>query len=139
MKVLIGMTRSDTTLSGSFTHICQTGEAFRARGAEVVYVLGGDGPANERLRKAGFKVHALGWLGRELHPLRDLLEAEIDFAAIAAHPQLKVFVSATHVNTGRAVVFSGRKPVTTPATATSGSDCVRSCTRRVPVIVSASA
>jgi NTE family protein len=44
-----------------------------------------------------------------LNPLRDLLEAEIDFAAIAAHPQLKVFVSATHVNTGRAVVFSGRK------------------------------
>ena len=44
-----------------------------------------------------------------LNPLRDLLEAEIDFVAIAAHPRLKVFVSATHVNTGRAVVFSGRK------------------------------
>jgi NTE family protein len=44
-----------------------------------------------------------------LNPLRDLLNSEIDFDAIAAHPQLKVFVSATHVNTGRAVVFSGRK------------------------------
>jgi NTE family protein len=44
-----------------------------------------------------------------LNPLRDLLESEIDYHAIAAHPQLKVFVSATHVNTGRAVVFSGRR------------------------------
>jgi NTE family protein len=44
-----------------------------------------------------------------LNPLRDLLDAEIDFHAIAAHPRLKVFVSATHVNTGRAVVFSGRR------------------------------
>jgi NTE family protein len=43
------------------------------------------------------------------NPLRDLLDSEIDFDAIAAHPQLKVFVSATHVNTGRAVVFSGRR------------------------------
>jgi NTE family protein len=44
-----------------------------------------------------------------LNPLRDLLDSEIDFDAIAAHPRLKVFVSATHVNTGRAVLFSGRK------------------------------
>jgi NTE family protein len=44
-----------------------------------------------------------------LNPLRDLLEAEIDFVAIAAHPRLKVFVSATHVNTGRAVVFGGSR------------------------------
>jgi NTE family protein len=44
-----------------------------------------------------------------INPLRDLLESEIDFVAIAAHPRLKVFVSATHVNTGRAVVFSGPK------------------------------
>jgi NTE family protein len=44
-----------------------------------------------------------------INPLRDLLEAEIDFVAIAKHRRLKVFVSATHVNTGRAVVFSGSK------------------------------
>jgi NTE family protein len=44
-----------------------------------------------------------------LNPLRDLLEAEIDFDAIASHHHLKVFVSATHVATGKAVVFSGRR------------------------------
>jgi NTE family protein len=44
-----------------------------------------------------------------LNPLRDLLVAAIDFDAIAAHRELKVFVSATHVTTGKAVVFTGKK------------------------------
>ena len=43
----------------------------------------------------------------DINPLRSLLEREIDFEAIARSPQLKVFVSATHVRTGRAVIFSG--------------------------------
>jgi NTE family protein len=42
-----------------------------------------------------------------LNPLRDLLTEAVDFAAVAAGP-LRVFVSATHVATGRAVVFTGR-------------------------------
>lgn len=44
----------------------------------------------------------------DINPLRDLLEREIDFGAIAGSRQLKVFVSATHVNTGRAVIFAGQ-------------------------------
>lgn len=42
-----------------------------------------------------------------INPLRHLLEVEIDFEAIRRTPELKVFVSATHVRTGRAVIFSG--------------------------------
>ena len=45
----------------------------------------------------------------DINPLRDLLAEQIDFEAIARHGRLKVFVSATHVNTGKAVVFSGRQ------------------------------
>ena len=45
----------------------------------------------------------------DINPLRDLLEREIDFEAIARSDQLKVFVSATHVNTGRGLIFSGRQ------------------------------
>jgi NTE family protein len=41
-----------------------------------------------------------------LNPLLSLLEREIDFDAIA-HGPLKVFVSATHVRTGKAVIFAG--------------------------------
>jgi NTE family protein len=45
----------------------------------------------------------------DLNPLRDLLGQEIDFEAIRGHRTLRVFVSATHVNTGKAVVFSGAR------------------------------
>jgi NTE family protein len=45
----------------------------------------------------------------DINPLRSLLEEEIDFDAIAAQRRLKVFVSATHVNTGKAVVFAGKR------------------------------
>jgi NTE family protein len=62
------------------------------------------------------------WLGRalggtvspyqsnplDLNPLRDLLRDQVDFAAVANGP-LKVFASATHVPTGRAVIFSGKR------------------------------
>jgi NTE family protein len=43
----------------------------------------------------------------DINPLRTMLDEEIDFGAIAAQRQLKVFVSATHVTTGKAVVFTG--------------------------------
>src|SRR5438105_3877453 len=42
-----------------------------------------------------------------LNPLLALIGREIDFEAIARGP-LKVFVSATHVRTGKAVIFTGR-------------------------------
>jgi NTE family protein len=44
----------------------------------------------------------------DINPLRTMLEDEIDFEAIAAQRELKVFVSATHVTTGKAVIFTGR-------------------------------
>ncbi|MEP0356778.1 glycosyltransferase [Paraglaciecola sp.] len=71
MKVLIGMTRSDTIVSGSFKHICQIGEKFREEAAEVVYVLGGNGEAITKLRSAGFKVYAMPNLKREVSFLSD--------------------------------------------------------------------
>lgn len=45
----------------------------------------------------------------DINPLRKMLEEEIDFEAITAQDALKVFVSATHATTGKAVVFTGRK------------------------------
>ncbi|MFT4268596.1 MAG: patatin-like phospholipase family protein, partial [Xenophilus sp.] len=43
----------------------------------------------------------------DINPLRMLLDQEIDFEAIATQQTPKVFVSATHVRTGRAEIFSG--------------------------------
>jgi len=45
----------------------------------------------------------------DINPLRKLLQAEIDFPAIAALQLPKTFVSATHVNTGQAEIFSGKR------------------------------
>ncbi|MCJ0766096.1 patatin-like phospholipase family protein [Variovorax terrae] len=45
----------------------------------------------------------------DINPLRSLLEREIDFAALAKLASPKVFVSATHVNTGKAEIFHGKR------------------------------
>ena len=45
----------------------------------------------------------------DINPLRKLLQDEIDFPAIARLLAPKVFVSATHVTTGRAEIFSGKR------------------------------
>ena len=44
-----------------------------------------------------------------LNPLRQILEREIDFEAIARLKSLKLFVSATHVSTGKAEIFHGKR------------------------------
>ncbi|MEG3754088.1 glycosyltransferase [Psychromonas arctica] len=89
MKVLIGMTRSDTMVSGSFKHICQIGEKFREEGAEVVYAIGGDGEAIDKLREFGFKVHALTDLKREVSPFSDLFSLlKLIWLIISENPQV---------------------------------------------------
>jgi NTE family protein len=45
----------------------------------------------------------------DINPLRRLLEEQVDFAALARLDSPKVFVSATHVKTGRAEIFSGKR------------------------------
>jgi glycosyltransferase involved in cell wall biosynthesis len=72
MKILIGMTRADTMVSGSFKHVTQIGQAFQNNGAEVVYLLGGNGVAADKLRNEGFNVHSILSLKRELSPLSDI-------------------------------------------------------------------
>jgi NTE family protein len=58
----------------------------------------------------------------DINPLRELLEREIDFEAIWRHAgELKLFISATHVRTGKAVIFSGRQ---LDATAVMASACL---------------
>lgn len=42
-----------------------------------------------------------------INPLRDLLAAHVDFANVQACEQLKLFVTATNVHTGRVRVFKG--------------------------------
>ena len=48
MKILTGMSCSDTIVSGTFKHICQVGEKFRQDGVEAVYATGGNGKVIEK-------------------------------------------------------------------------------------------
>lgn len=72
MKILIGMTRSDTLASGSFKHIVQLGERFRKEGVNVAYVIGKSGPASEHLKRLGFHVYEMPRLERDLNVGKDM-------------------------------------------------------------------
>ena len=45
----------------------------------------------------------------DLNPLKDFVERQVDFERLARLKDLKIFVVATQVNTGKAEVFSGKR------------------------------
>ncbi len=50
-----------------------------------------------------YQLNPMNW-----HPLRAILEREIDFGALREDAPIRLFVVATHVRTGKARVFQGR-------------------------------
>ena len=116
LKILIGLTRSDTIVGGGVTHIRQIGEKFREEGAEVVYVLGGDGIACEKLRSLGFKVHSLKGLKRDLSPFSDLLSLfRIFWIILSENPQVCSWHTAKIGALGRiAAMFSFKRSYYVP-------------------------
>ncbi|MFE8646436.1 patatin-like phospholipase family protein [Sphingomonas sp. NCPPB 2930] len=95
------------------------------RGVAALGSLGSMAQGVARLMTGGWRADPLGtgafneamsrWLSPyqsnplDINPLRRLLEEQIDFDAIARHKVPQVFVSATHVQTGRAAIFHGRQ------------------------------
>jgi glycosyltransferase involved in cell wall biosynthesis len=116
MKVFIGMTRSDTIVSGSFKHICQIGDAYRKNGAEVVYFLGGRGAAVDVLLEQGFKVYSSTSLKRELNPLWDIWSLLVLlWLIIKERPDVCSWHTAKIGALGRVASFlSGRKSYYVP-------------------------
>lgn len=45
----------------------------------------------------------------DINPLRDFLESHIDFERIAQARDIKLFIAATHVTSGKAEIFSGNR------------------------------
>jgi NTE family protein len=45
----------------------------------------------------------------DINPLRNLVEKQFDFERIGKLAEPRIFVSATHVNTGKAEIFSGKR------------------------------
>ena len=66
----------------------------------------------------------------DINPLKDFLEAQIDFKRLAAFNGLKVFVVATSVTTGKAEVFSGKRLT---AKAVMASACLPTVFRAVEI------
>ena len=95
------------------------------RGVAALGSLGSMAQGVARLMTGGWRADPLGtgafneamsrWLSPyqsnplDINPLRRLLEEQIDFDAIARHKAPQVFVSATHVQTGRAAIFHGEQ------------------------------
>lgn len=73
MKILIGMTRTDTLASGAFKHILQIGRRFQHEGAQVAYVMGKNGPCAKVLQEQGHTVYLLPYLERDVSPLKDFI------------------------------------------------------------------
>jgi len=73
------------------------------------------GASNERMRATLGGHQVQRWMSPyqtnplDINPLRRLLDQEIDFEALARLDSPKVFVSATHVRTGRAEIFHGER------------------------------
>jgi NTE family protein len=66
----------------------------------------------------------------DINPLQDFLERQIDFKRLAAYKDLKVFVVATKVSTGKAEIFSGKRLT---AKAVMASACLPTVFRAVEI------
>ena len=107
------------TLSACWTRVSSWGSLGNLQ-QQVLRLLWGGLP-----QLSPYQANPLG-----LNPLRDLLVGAIDFDAIAAHREIKVFVCATHVNTGKAVIFTGRR---LDASAVLASACLPSVFQAVEI------
>lgn len=106
MKILIGMTRSDTMASGSFKHIVQIGDRFRTEGLEVAYVIGKSGPASEYLKNRDFKVYELPSLERDLAIFKDVLSLlQLIFIILRFRPDICSWHTAKIGALGRVASF----------------------------------
>ena len=65
-----------------------------------------------------------------VNPLRDLLKREVDFELLARQKQLKLFITATNIRTGRGDIFTGDKLT---ADAVMASACLPSMYQAVQV------
>jgi NTE family protein len=66
----------------------------------------------------------------DINPLKDFLERQIDFERLAAYRDVKVFVLATKVSSGKAEIFSGRRLT---AKAVMASACLPTVFRAVEI------
>lgn len=71
MRVAYVITRSDV-IGGAHVHVRDLCRALIHLGHWTIVLVGGEGPFTEQLRRMGIPYQPLKWLGRPIHPFRDL-------------------------------------------------------------------
>lgn len=72
MNVVFVITRADV-VGGATVHARDLALGILERGHRVLVLIGGTGEATEELAQAGIPFRSLRWLGRPIHPVKDVL------------------------------------------------------------------
>ena len=111
MNIAYLITRADS-VGGATIHVRDLARAMLDRGHQVTVILGGRGVATDLLADAGVPVHPVEFLGRSIHPIRDL-RAVAELTAVLRH--LRPDLVSTHTAKagwiGRAACARLRLPV----------------------------
>jgi NTE family protein len=94
-------------LAAFWAAIVQMGAASAMQHKLMDVWLGGWRMATEALPQSSFSPYQTNPL--DINPLRNLVEKLFDFERIGKLAEPRIFVSATHVKTGKAEIFSGKR------------------------------
>jgi NTE family protein len=94
-------------LASFWRKVGQLGEASKMQRGWVDLWLSGLRATGASVANVGLSPYQINPL--DINPLRSLLQDSVDFKALAKLKQLSIHVSATHVPTGKAEIFSGKR------------------------------
>jgi NTE family protein len=94
-------------LAAFWAAVVQMGAASAMQHKLMDVWLGGWRMATEALPQSSFSPYQTNPL--DINPLRNLVEKLFDFERIGKLAEPRIFVSATHVKTGKAEIFSGKR------------------------------
>lgn len=72
MNVVFIITRADV-VGGATVHVRDLARGMMDQGHRILVLVGGTGEATEEFARAGVPFRSLRWLGRALHPVKDVL------------------------------------------------------------------
>ena len=88
MKIVSIITRADA-IGGATVHVRDLARGIEDGGHRVVVLIGGKGEVLEEFARCGVKYRSLYWLGRAIHPVKDVLAvAELIGALVELKPDL---------------------------------------------------
>ncbi len=88
MKIVSIITRADS-IGGATVHVRDLARGFEESGHGVVVLIGGQGEVLDEFARCGVKYRSMDWLGRSIHPLKDVMAVvELMRALVELKPDL---------------------------------------------------